>query len=146
MDKEPNKPSAPKSPKQIEYAVSVIVNAALLVIFNNLLSWGVLPWLTSAFRDALWIINSSLIATIVANVVFFFFSPDWFLALLRFVLNVIGLVVVVTLLRVFPFNFSAYAANWTLGARIILIGAIVAISLGIIVELLKFVSAVLRRR
>ena len=136
----------PKFPKQAEYAANIVVNTALLVVVNNLLAWDVLPFLTQDFKNVLVILNISLAATIIINILFFFYSPDWFIALMRFFLNCVGLAVAVTMLRVFPFDFSAYSGNWAWWMRFALILGIVGVSMGIMVELFKFVTALSKRR
>ena len=136
---------APAFPKQIEYGINIVVNAVFLVIVNNVLKWDFAPWLTDDFNKVLWLFNISLIATITANVIFFFHNPGWFLSLIRFFLNTIGLILAVRMLQVFPFDFSAYSVNWALVMRIMLILGIVGVSIGVIAELIKFAAAVWKR-
>jgi hypothetical protein len=87
----------------------------------------------------------SLIAAITANVIFFFFNADWFVSLLRFFLNTIGLILAVRMLQVFPFDFSAYTFDWALVIRILLILGIVGAGIAILAELVKFIAAVWNR-
>ncbi|HEX5696186.1 MAG TPA: hypothetical protein VFZ15_07350, partial [Acidimicrobiia bacterium] len=42
--------------------------------------------------------------------------------------------------QVFPFDFSAYQFDWTLTARIVMIAAMVGVTLGIVVEVVKLVT------
>lgn len=110
--------------RQTGYVISVVVNAIVLWIVNNLLDWEWPSFLTDSFSDLLPIINISLIATIVVNVAWVLFDPEWFKHAAQAVLNVISLVAAVRTWQVFPFDFSAYSFDWEIVAR-------VAIGLGI---------------
>jgi hypothetical protein len=132
-------------PKQVEYGINIVFNAVFLVIVNNILEWGFLPWLTQDFSKLVWLFNISLTATIIANVIFFFFNADWFASLVKFFLNIIGLVLAVRMLQVFPFDFSGYTFDWAVIMRIGLILGIVGTAVGILVELIKFTAAVWKR-
>jgi hypothetical protein len=135
----------PRFPKEIEYGVNIVFNALFLVVVNSILEWGVLPWLTQDFKRVIWLFNLSLIATITAYVIFFFFNADWFVSLLRFFLNIIGLILAVRMLQVFPFDFSTYTFNWALVIRILLILGVVGAGIAILAELVKFIAAVWNR-
>lgn len=138
--------AGPRS-NRLEYIVAIVVNVLVLVIANEILSWGILPFLTSDFRQVLPLFNISLGVTIAANIAFLFFDPDWFKAPLRAVLNAIGLAVVVRFLTVFPFDFSAYPGfNWLVLAKVFLILGIVGCAIGIIAEAVRFVVALVRLR
>ncbi|HZD58985.1 MAG TPA: hypothetical protein VE439_00840, partial [Anaerolineae bacterium] len=71
-----------KGSKKSGYVAAIIINIVLLVIFNNLLNWHV-PFLTGSFVIPLRILNISITATIIANLVFLAYDPAWFLALTR---------------------------------------------------------------
>ena len=132
-------------PKQVEYGINIAFNAIFLIIVNNILAWGVLPWLTQDFKKLIWLFNLSIIASIAANVIFLFFNADWFTSLIKFFLNIISLVLGIRMLQVFPFDFSAYSFDWALVIRIILIVSIVGISIAILAELVKFIASVSKR-
>jgi len=132
-------------PKQVEYGINIVFNAIFLVVVNNALEWGFLPFLTQDFKKIIWLFNVSIIATIIANVIFFFFDTDWFTSLVKFFLNAIGLTLAIIMLQVFPFDFSGYAFDWALVMRILLIIGIVGTGIGILAELFKFTAAVWKR-
>lgn len=122
------------------YLVAIAVNLILLYVANNLLDWGLAPFLTDEFGQVLWLINISLLATILVNLVYLVYDPAWFKSVCQIGLGAISLAVSITMYRVFPFDFSAYQFNWTMTARIVMIAAIVGVALGIVVEIVKLVT------
>lgn len=118
------------------YFVAIAVNAALIFIFNNLLSWGV-PFVTDSISVCLWTINLSLAATLVANGVFLAFDPAWFRHLVQLLLSVIAFAALMTVYVIFPFNFDG--VNWEPLARLILVVAMVGTAIGFVVDLVKIV-------
>jgi hypothetical protein len=139
----------PKSPaaRRFGYVVAVGVNLVLLYVVNNLLEWGVPEFLTDDFERVLPIMNFSIVANIVVNIVYLFFDPTWFKSITQIVLSVIGLIVVIRLYRVFPFDYTAYEFyefEWEVVTRVILVLIMVGISIGIIVTTAKFVTDLVR--
>lgn len=122
------------------YLVAIAINLILLYVANNLLDWGLVPFLTEEFGQVLWLINISLLATILVNLVYLVYDPAWFKSVCQIGLGVISLAVSIGMYRVFPFDFSAYQFNWTTTARIVMIAAIVGVVLSIVVEVVKLVT------
>lgn len=132
--------------RRFGYVIAIALNAALLVIANNILAWGWLPFLTEELNQVLPLINVSIVATIVVNAVYLVFDPVWFSALAEMWLLSISMAVTVRMYRVFPFDFSAYEFDWAQTARILLILAMVGIGIGFIANLVKLVTAAVRAR
>lgn len=143
-DPAPAKKRTSRSMRRFGYLAAVAVNLVLLFVVNNLLVWGVLPWLTDDFEQVLPILNVSLLATIVVSLVYVWFDPGWFKSLTQIGLSVISLVVTVRLFRVFPFDFSPYDFGWATITRVVLIFVMLGITIGIIAESARFVSGVVR--
>ena len=143
-------PAKPRKNKRVDYIVAIVINVIVLIIANLILSWGIMPFLTDSFKQVLPIFNASLSATVIANAIFLLFDPDWFTSLLRVGLNALAVAVAARFLAVFPFDFSAYPGfDWATLARVLLIIGIVGASIAILVEALKFLTAVInfiRRR
>ncbi|HZD59257.1 MAG TPA: hypothetical protein VE439_02230, partial [Anaerolineae bacterium] len=131
--------------KKSSYVAAIIINIVLLLIFNNLLNWHV-PFITRSFLIPLRILNISITATIIANLVFLVYDPAWFLALTRTVLNIIGLVFVYTLFIVFPFDFSSLTSEGLIVTlvKIVLIIGIFGTAVAVIIEFSRFVRALAR--
>lgn len=132
--------------RRLGYVITIALNAALLVIVNNLLAWGWLPFLTEEFNEVLPLLNVSIAASIAVNLVYLFFDPAWFNALAEMGLLAVSLAVTIRMYRVFPFDFSPYDFDWALTARILLILGMVGMGAGMIANLVKLVTAVVRGR
>ena len=133
--------------RRFGYVVAIGVNLVLLYVVNNLLEWGVPEFLTDDFERVLPIMNFSIVANIVVNIVYLFFDPTWFKSITQIVLSVIGLIVVIRLYRVFPFDYTAYEFyefEWEVVTRVILVLIMVGISIGIIATTAKFGSDLVR--
>ena len=113
------------------YVASIVVYVILLLVFSNLLSWGI-PFLTEEFTAPLMFFSVSFIAAVIGNVFMLVYDARWFRHLVRIVLNILGGVAVYVLLVVFPFAFPAGPAD--LVVRIVLIVALVGVGIGTIVE------------
>lgn len=137
----------PPRSKKPDYIGAIVVNAIILIVVNQILNWGILPFLTQDFKEVLPIQNIQLAITIVFNAIFLLFNPQWFESLLKIVLNAVGIAVILRFLSVFPFDFSAYSGfNWTVLARVLLILGIVGCGIAILVETFKFIAAVMRSK
>ncbi|NNC40988.1 MAG: hypothetical protein HKN95_09885 [Acidimicrobiia bacterium] len=136
------KPSA--AVRRFGYLIAIALNAAFLVLVNNLLEWDLSPWLTDDFELALPLISAALIATIVVTAIYMFFDARWFKSLTQIGLAGISLAATLRLYRVFPFDFSAYEFPWNTVARSVLIIALVGTVISIVTETVKFVRAIVR--
>ncbi len=126
---------------RIGYAIAVVGNLALLFVANNLLAWGWFPFLTDDFEQLLPIVNLSLIVGAIVNAALVLYNAQWFRSIGQIVQNVFGLFVVVTTLKVFPFDFSPYRINWTTITRIVLIMLAVLVGIGTIAEFVKMIRS-----
>ena len=127
------------------YVIAVLVNAVLLWLINVSPGWQTLSWITDRFADVVWVINLSLIASIVANAIYVAYDPPRFRAACQIVISLIGLGASVLLLQVFPFDFSAYTLPWATVARVVLVIAIVGSAISVLVEVVRLVRGGTRR-
>jgi len=118
------------------YFIAIVVNALLILVFNNLLNWGV-PFVTDSFRVCLWPINLSLAATLIANGAFLVYDPSWFRHLAQLTLNIIAFAALMTIYVIFPLDFNG--ANLEPVARLVLVVAMVGTAIGFVVELVKLI-------
>lgn len=131
------------SGKKFGYGISMLVNAALIYVFNNLLTWKI-PYLLPTFEGCLWAIRLSLSATIFVNFIYIFFDENWFHHLMQVLLNIFSWVSIYFLYTIFPFNFTA--ALWTEIAKISFLFLLVVIPIGTLVELIQFFRKLSRRQ
>jgi hypothetical protein len=126
--------------RRVGYLVAASLNAALLWIAHHLLDWSWPAFLTGAFEDLLPYVTVSLLATVVANLVWIAWGPAWFRHLAQLGLNLIAVVVTVRTWQIFPFDFSGYPAWWETVARVVILVGIVGSAVGAVVELVKLVQ------
>lgn len=131
-----------KNSKKSEYIGAIVVNVILLYIFNNLVNWQV-NFITNAFNEVLWVINLAIIATIIGNIMFLIFNPEWFKHIIKMILNIFAFTAVYSIYSVFPFNFSSFLIDWS--ATIALIFIMVGIVIATIVELFFLIINILAR-
>ena len=126
------------------YLAAIVVNAILWVVVNVRPGWREAPFLTEGFVDVVWLINLSLLAGVAVNAVYLFFDPAWFTSIGQIGVSVIGLVASLRALTVFPFDFSAYAFDWALVARVLLYIGVFGSIVSIIVELVRLTARGIR--
>lgn len=115
--------------------VSALVNAAMLWGINIWPGWQVLPFLTADMTRVLGIINASLIAGIVANLVFVVIRNRGIMALGNLVVLGIGLAAVLRVWEVFPFDFGDSWSGWPVVVRVLLGLGIAGSIIGALVEI-----------
>ncbi len=120
--------------RRVGYVVTIIINFVLLFLFNNWMNWRV-PFLTESFVTPLLFFNASFVAGIVGNALFLIYDPRWLRHIVQIILNVVSFAAIYVLFVVFPFNFPSEL--WDLIARIVLIAALVGISIGTVVEVVR---------
>ena len=133
-------PDSKNAAKRAGYVISIAINVAMLVIVQNLLEWGWLPFLTNEFAEVVPWISFSLIASIVANVIYQIDDSQTVKSVGQIGVNLISVWVSYIILTVFPLDFSGYQFDWEIVARVVLILAIVGAGIGALVEAMKLVS------
>jgi hypothetical protein len=123
--------------RKAEYIAAIIFGLIFLYIWNNLLNWNIY-FVTSALNEVLWIINLSIIITIIGNVLLLAYNPEWFRHVTKIIINIITLIATYFVYAVFPFNFYNSFINW--GLSIFLILVMIGIAIAIIVEFYYLVS------
>ncbi len=131
--------------RRFGFGVAAVVNAAIWYVINVWPGWQQVPFLTEETTVVLWLVNISLIAGVVANVVFAAYDPPWVKALGDLITTSIGLVALVRVWQVFPFDFSGYSTNWAVLARFVLVVAIVGSIIGVVVQLVSLVRLTVSR-
>lgn len=129
----------PTTTRRVGYVIAIIINAALLVVVNNLLEWGWISWLTDDWEEVLPLLNLSLAATIIVNVIYLAYDAEWFKSVCELGLLPISLAVTIRTYQVFPFDFSAYDGNWETLARLVLVFAMIGIGIAMVVQVVKLV-------
>jgi hypothetical protein len=128
--------------RRVGYAMGALVNALLLYLINVWPGWDILPFLTDDMLQVLGLVNLSLVAGVLANILYVFVDRVWVKALGDLVTLGIGIAVMVRFWQVFPFDFPEGPINWALIVRVVLAISIAGAAVAVIVQfVLLFVSA-----
>jgi hypothetical protein len=139
--------------------VAIAWSVALLIFFNfynqyiayyepyqaaGATQWHIHTLITSGFNGWLPILTLTLVLTVIGHAVLIAFDKYVLRQIIEIILNVFGIATVVTLLRIFPFDFSvlpsaAAETGTTIGVTVVFI--IVAVGLGI-GALVKFIQLI----
>lgn len=133
------KPRPSRGARRVGYFVAVGVNAAMLFAVNTWPGWDVLPFLTGETEQVIGWVNASIVVSLVANLVYLLDDRRWLRALGDIVTTGVGIVAMVRLWQVFPFDFDAGTLDWALVARILLAVGIIGSVIGVLVALVALV-------
>jgi len=120
--------------------IAIGVNAALLWLANVAPGWEVLPFLTADMALVMPLVNASMMAGVAANVLYLAADPKWLKALGDIVTTAIGIVAMVAIWQVFPFDFGDASFDWALLFRWFLGIGIVGSAIAIVVNVVSLVS------
>lgn len=134
----------PSRTRLARYFAGVVVNGVLLVLINGRPGWAVVPFLTPEFASVVGVVDLALVAGAVTAFVHLWRDPEWLVALDGLVTTCAGLVALVRLWQVFPFDFGG-ASAWAAVARIVLAAGFTGSVLGLAVGLVTLVRAGLRK-
>jgi len=126
-----------KREQKSEYITAIIFNLIFLYIVNNLLNWHIY-FVTNAFNGVLWIINFSIVVSIIGNALLLLYSPERLRHVVKIIINIISFIAVYIVWKVFPFNFYNSFYNW--GFNVLLILAMIGIVIATIVEFYLLVT------
>lgn len=145
--KAPARPSRqPRSARRVGYVFAVLFNAAGLYLINVWPGWEAVPFLTGDTRQVLGIVNAVVLTTLAVNVVYLFTDPRWLVALGGLVTSVLGLIGLIRIWEVFPFDFDDSSVDWTLLFHIGLVIGVAGSCIAILVQLVQLTRALRLRR
>jgi len=125
--------------KKMEYLGAVIGNLVLFYIVNHLMEWHI-PFITEDFYKVLPYMNWSIGASIVANILYIFFDQKFIHLGTMPVLNILSLLSVFMLFKVFPFDFKLVGLEILNQVGKILLGlAVLGVIIGIAVDWYKLI-------
>jgi hypothetical protein len=121
------------------YVIAVLLNAALLVLVNRWPGWEALPFLTTDTRLVIAVVNASVLVNLAANLVYLARDPRWLKALGDTLTTAVGLVAMVRIWQVFPFDFADWSHDWSWLLRVLLGVGMVGSVIGIAVQFISLV-------
>ncbi len=132
--------------RRLGYLIGAAVNVAFLYLLNVAPGWDALPFLTADTTSVLGAVNATLVAGVVANLVYVAADPRWLRALGDVVTAAVGLVAALRVWSVFPFDLpSTGDFDWSLIARIAVGLAIAGSFVAILIGVASFLRALARR-
>ncbi len=137
----PRKQRPPRPARVLGYLVAAGFQVALLVLINVSPGWDAVPFLTAETPDVLPAVNASIVATLVANVLWVLADPRWLRALGDTVTSCVSLVAAVAVWRVFPFDLEG---AWEPVVRVLVGLGVVGTAIGIVAGLVTFVRELRR--
>ena len=117
--------------------------------FHGVTTWTRYPLLTDDYFLWLPILVTALVLSIVGHIVVMVYDKYWFRQMVLIVLNILGIVVVASLLTIFPFNFTvipgvATANAVSIAVRITLIAVAIGLSVATLVMFVHLVTNFVR--
>lgn len=123
--------------RQFGYTIAAVANGVMIWVAHNIVGWDVFGWLTADFDRLLPWLTVSFVIGIVLDLVYVWNdavpvkSPGQILS------SVVGLIVTIQTLRIFPFDFSGYGFDYAMALRIALWVAAAGIVFGAYTEASK---------
>ena len=127
--------------RRLGYTIAVVVNAAMLYAVNAWPGWQAVPFLTADTVTVLPLVNASVVVSLVANAVYVVHDPAWARALGDLATSAVGLLALVRMWQVFPFDFGDATVDWELVTRWVLGIGIAGSAIAIVVALVSLVRA-----
>jgi hypothetical protein len=127
--------------RRMGYVVGALVNVALLYAVDIWPGWEVVPFLTAEAASVLVLVNLSIVTNLAANAVYLVYDEAWLKALGSILTTTVGMITLVRIWQVFPFDFGGSSINWQLVTRFLLIIGIVGSDIGIIVAFIALVKS-----
>jgi hypothetical protein len=121
--------------------VGAAVNALLLYLLNREPGWQAVPFLTDAMSRVIGVVNLSITAGLVANLVYVVWDPEWLKALGGLTTTCIGVLAMLRLWQVWPFDLPA-GSPWNVLVHLALGLGLVGGAVGIVASTARYVRAV----
>ncbi len=128
------------SARRFGYLVTIAINIALLVVIHVSPGWDAATFLTDAAGDVVPLLTLSIALTIAVNVVWLFKDRLWLRAAGDLLGVVVGALVSLRILSLFPFTFPD-GSLWPTVLRMALWVAIVGGAIGTLANLVALIRA-----
>jgi hypothetical protein len=127
------------------YLAAVVCGVVMLYLVNVWPGWQVVPFLTADVSKVLGLLNFSLGLGVALNVVYLVTDPRRWKRPGDLVSTAVGLAVLMRFWQVFPFDFTAAPFDWALLVRGLLVLAIAGCLIGLVVQFVTLIRALLVR-
>jgi hypothetical protein len=127
------------------YSFAIMWNVVFFVLFNFYSqyiayyqydggTWSRYPILTEAFAQWLPIVSTALVAAIIGNILMIIYDGYYFRLIVRVVLNLFSLTAVISLLTIFPFDFTVFPGDLTGILNPVMIVVLVLAIIGLVID------------
>jgi len=134
-----------RSGRIVGYSFAIMWNVIVFVLFNFYHQfiayyyheggvWYRYPLLTEDFSRWLPIVSAALVASMIGNILLIVYDGYYFHRIVRIILNLFGLSAVVSLLTMFPFDFTVFPGNLNSILNPIVILVLILIIIGLVVD------------
>jgi hypothetical protein len=121
--------------------VAVAVNALMLYLLNRNPGWQAFPFLTDAMSRVIGVVNLSITAGLVANLVYVVWDPTWLKALGDLATTCAAVMAMLRIWQVWPFDFPG-GSPWNLIVHVALVLGLVGAAIAIIEATVRYVRAI----
>jgi hypothetical protein len=118
-----------------------LINAGLLYVVNIWPGWEAVPFLTAESVVVMGLVNASVASNVVANAVYLLHDPPRWKALGSMATTIVGILALMRIWQVFPFDFGSSTFSWPLVIRTVLAVSIIGSAIGIIVAFVAFAQS-----
>ena len=135
--KEEKLPETVQRSSRAGFIITILVNIGVYIVVNRLAGWNI-SFLLDSWKDVVPFINISIYVTVIANILFLFYSDFWFYNLAHVGLNGLAIFVMYKVVRIFPFDFTAIGHEWiNTGLVIVIIVGIGGVTIAMIARIAR---------
>jgi len=126
------------------YSFAIMWSVIFFVLFNFYQSyiayyhydgiWHRYPFLNEAFSQWLPIVSAALVASMIGNILLIIYDGYFFHRIIRIILNLFGISAVISLLTIFPFDFTVFPRDLTGILNPIVIVVLILIIIGMVID------------
>ena len=130
--------------RRVGYVIAALCGATLLYLVNAWPGWQAAPFLTGETRQVLGLVNLSLAVGLVANLVYVLHDGPRLKTLGDLLTTGVGLLVLVRIWQVFPFDFGSWSTDWSWLVRVMLGLGIAGSAIAIVVQFISLLRELAR--
>ncbi len=127
--------------RRFGYAVAAMMNIVFLWVVNIWPGWEAVPFLTAGTAAVIGAVNACIWVNLVVNVLYAIDDGPWIKFFGTLASNVMGIVAMLRMWDVFPFDFGGATFDWALLARVILVVGIAGSVIAMIVAVVTLAKA-----
>ncbi len=128
--------------RRFGYVVAIALNVVFIFLINEWPGWSSVAFLTDETETVIPILNAALVISIVVNAIYLIADPRWLRAIGDAVTAAVSFIVILVVLRVFPFDFADYSFDWAMLVQVMLGVGLIGCLVGVIANLVTFTREV----